>query len=342
MPGGLSIQDITQMLFPPYSRWLQEFSSPSGDHCKAAESFLTKVLPFLAKVIIQDGIYWIHKHPQNSASQILLRLNIGGIWYSNWARSCRQIIVQNVKQINKEGHDNENIASTIDKIQMQLSDSNNLLRRIYSSVIVPAAENTHSNITNAQTDTVPPTPLTDQQTTTSPHPPDTRTQPVIDSFNVDSNIHSYRQGSTISNNPHHNPTSTGTEEELRELQTISAVSLQDALRHSEEPLQIQVLTPNRYGSVQNLLHLRLNHRHHHIGESSAFSRGDSRGMRWSQLKYIYNRLECVKKERTVDDIMGAQILDQERGEKSMNEYVKWLRERNEHRHSRRKRPRVTS
>lgn len=106
------------------------------------------------------------------------------------------------------------------------------------------------------------------------------------------------------------------------------VPLHDALRNAEEPLEVQVLTPNKYGSVQNLVHMYSIHRHGQIKESNAFKRGDHRGMRWSQIKYIYNHLECVKKERSVDDVTGAKILDDERGSRSMNEYVKWLRGKN--------------
>jgi hypothetical protein len=58
MPVGASIQDITRILFPPYSQWMQDFASlSSGDHCNAAGYFLTKVQPFLTKVISQDSIY---------------------------------------------------------------------------------------------------------------------------------------------------------------------------------------------------------------------------------------------------------------------------------------------
>jgi hypothetical protein len=50
---------------------------------------------------------------------------------------------------------------------------------------------------------------------------------------------------------------------------------------------------------------------------------------WSQIKYIYHHLERVKKDRSVNDVTGAQIWDEEIGSRSMNEYVKWLRGKNE-------------
>lgn len=121
---------------------MQEFSSPSGDHCKAAESFLLKVLPFLAKVIIQDGIYWIHHHPQNSASQILLGTKIGTVWYTNWARTSRQIVTHNVQQIKREKREQDQIAATVIRMQSQLDESNNLLRQI-ASTLIPAPETSH-------------------------------------------------------------------------------------------------------------------------------------------------------------------------------------------------------
>jgi hypothetical protein len=59
-------------VFPQYDRWLEEFSSEQGDKSKiAANNFLYKMIPFLARVVIQDAPYWLKYHPQHDWSVFL-------------------------------------------------------------------------------------------------------------------------------------------------------------------------------------------------------------------------------------------------------------------------------
>ena len=51
-----------------------EQQAPTGDKPKAAANFLLVTLPILAKVLIQDGIYWIKKYPTHTVSQHLLHI----------------------------------------------------------------------------------------------------------------------------------------------------------------------------------------------------------------------------------------------------------------------------
>ena len=74
------------ILFPMYQTWLSQFRSRNGD--EGAEEFLLDVIPFISRVIIQDGIYWIERYPQNPAS--LLLLHVLGPEYKAWAARARE------------------------------------------------------------------------------------------------------------------------------------------------------------------------------------------------------------------------------------------------------------
>ena len=59
LPEWIRSEDLTGLIFPDYDRWMCEQNSPFGDSSEAARNFLFYLLPFLARVIFQDGIYWI-------------------------------------------------------------------------------------------------------------------------------------------------------------------------------------------------------------------------------------------------------------------------------------------
>ena len=56
---------------PHYEEWLAQYYFPQGDHSDTAKDFLLAMLPFLALGALQDGIYWICDHPNNSTSIML-------------------------------------------------------------------------------------------------------------------------------------------------------------------------------------------------------------------------------------------------------------------------------
>ncbi len=68
----------TRPFFPGSSQhdlpiWLEEFQR-SPVHDMASENFLTVLLPLLAQVITQDGIYWISHFPDHHISRLLLQV----------------------------------------------------------------------------------------------------------------------------------------------------------------------------------------------------------------------------------------------------------------------------
>ena len=80
-------KEPADLIFPRRNLWLQEKLSVGGDDSKAASNFLHETLPFLAKVVIQDGIYWIHDFPNHTASRHLLHVMPAD--YPQFARNAR-------------------------------------------------------------------------------------------------------------------------------------------------------------------------------------------------------------------------------------------------------------
>ena len=85
-----SESDLCAYIFPKLHVWLIQYKAPNGDHSLAAENFLTKLLPYLAKVVVQDGIYWIKHYLKYEASKLLL--NVMPPEYERWAANARKEI----------------------------------------------------------------------------------------------------------------------------------------------------------------------------------------------------------------------------------------------------------
>ena len=64
---------ITISVFPEIRRWRNEIKSINGDSGRAAHNFIHKLLPYLAKVVVQDGVFWIEKLPNHQISLQLCR-----------------------------------------------------------------------------------------------------------------------------------------------------------------------------------------------------------------------------------------------------------------------------
>jgi len=93
LPGNMSVDEVTNLLFPGRLKWIEEFNSVGGDKSKGAEHFLFEVLLFLSEVICQDGIFWVRYFPNNQATRKLLaRLEnkTGTQHYIDWAKNKRK------------------------------------------------------------------------------------------------------------------------------------------------------------------------------------------------------------------------------------------------------------
>ncbi len=82
------------LVFPHIHVWRAQMESPMGDKCEAARNFLDKMLPWLAEVVIQDGVYWIDRYPEHFIS-VLLRQAMPAN-YEAWAKEQRNRIDQEV------------------------------------------------------------------------------------------------------------------------------------------------------------------------------------------------------------------------------------------------------
>jgi hypothetical protein len=65
-------KDITKLVFPDIDVYKQQISDLQHDPGIAAQYFVDKLLPFLARVVLQDGIYWVSEFTNHSVSQLLL------------------------------------------------------------------------------------------------------------------------------------------------------------------------------------------------------------------------------------------------------------------------------
>lgn len=85
---------------------LADEKSRCGDNRACARSFLYEVLPLLALVIFQDGIYWIKDFPNSPPSRLLLSTMFPR--YANWASDARRQIVEQVKSVGQVQIENLN------------------------------------------------------------------------------------------------------------------------------------------------------------------------------------------------------------------------------------------
>jgi hypothetical protein len=91
LPAGLTDEALVSLFWPRIHHWREsQADTLLGDNpdpkC-AAHNFLWEVLPFLARVIFQDGIFWIQEFPNHEASRLLL--HVLPDWYPSWAEEAR-------------------------------------------------------------------------------------------------------------------------------------------------------------------------------------------------------------------------------------------------------------
>jgi hypothetical protein len=63
---------LTRILFPNYDGWIEQRDDDvTGDNSSCAQNFLDEVVPFFAKVIVQDACFWIVDYPHHHVTQLL-------------------------------------------------------------------------------------------------------------------------------------------------------------------------------------------------------------------------------------------------------------------------------
>jgi len=103
IPGSDSDDEkLATFVFPWRKEWILQHQDPLiGDSSDAASNFLFQLLPFLARVVVQDGIYWIHDFPNHYVSVLLQ--NMMPPWYPTWAQQAHQEVQQQLTGNNATG-----------------------------------------------------------------------------------------------------------------------------------------------------------------------------------------------------------------------------------------------
>lgn len=80
--------DLVKVLFPKIEVWRAQTLSTNGDKSECANNFLNFLLPSISKVLLQDGVFFIHDFPNHIISQYLRSLQLP-INYEVWAKTQR-------------------------------------------------------------------------------------------------------------------------------------------------------------------------------------------------------------------------------------------------------------
>jgi hypothetical protein len=95
---NISDTELARMIFKHYPRWVREHES--GLKWKCGTNFLHKLLPFLAHVLVQDGVYWVEMDPRHEVSRLLI--SVFGERYIEWADKQRKRVREMEENVKKE------------------------------------------------------------------------------------------------------------------------------------------------------------------------------------------------------------------------------------------------
>lgn len=355
-PGDMNVEQICHLLFPDYERWNNEQRSDGGDKSKGAIHFLMEVIPFLSEVIVQDGIYWVKKFPNNPATRELISRmeNRTGLQnYLDWAKNKRIEVENILKQRQKHVHDRESYnletdAATIistrqheldrekEKIEKQKRElieqekkievqkevqkyHEELLRQQYASFLQPPFNNLNAQHTGAGASCR--LPLLQQ------HPPLltnlTRAATVI------------RPSSTCATsvNQETEPNDDVGSNHNAQNEPVSFQSIRLLRTSANDALKPTILSLNSYSSLENLVKKRTLHLHDIILRGKKMKRDDWANAQtdpnnWSRLKILYQRVNDHQDSTGLSMEQSAVWLDvNERRARhlNMNQYLHFLK-----------------
>jgi hypothetical protein len=102
-------EDVLRWVFPHLQEWRGQYESRNGDKSEACRNFLYHILPFVAQVVVQDGIYFVHHFPHHQISTMLREAMPNN--YELWARDSRQMIKEEIANANEMLSSNLNDAA---------------------------------------------------------------------------------------------------------------------------------------------------------------------------------------------------------------------------------------
>lgn len=313
-PRNFSV--LQNFLFPQLERWKEELNSSAADKRfgLAGKHFLFELIPWVTKILIQDGVMWIQKFPTNSALQLLKNrlsspegMQLLGVNYSVWANQKRVEIQESVRHRKTMEMATWNDAAAVMESMENVKDSLEKLQESVTQIQHSQAEwREHYRALN-------------HTTTTTLHHTTYNNTPIAPRPTGDERIIVQPTGTPPTNHvPIPNPPPT--------------FAIQDRLNPSDYPDLPTIWNVSRYTSLKQLVQLKVPHKHDSVTSSllSVTKNGplSKRKDHWVKIKRIYKRIEDRVKEggeNVNDDISAADDLDKhERKEMNLNAYAVWL------------------
>jgi hypothetical protein len=126
------MQDIVRLVFPMYDDLLDQLESSRADPGESAFHFVEEVMPFLANVLVQDGIFFTHQFPNHPISRLLLhRLPPG---YPRIAQHFRELVYDAIDSKaaadRSDSHHKQQVTATLNLIAEQIENMNTKINRL--------------------------------------------------------------------------------------------------------------------------------------------------------------------------------------------------------------------
>ena len=138
----LSAEELANMIFPQRPIWINQFRD-SAKYDQASENFLLVLLPHVAKVITQDGIFWVTYFPQHHVSQLLLK--VFGNSYVTWAANKREWVKQSEEDLRSNQVEalNAGTQAALAGVHNQAADQGSTMARIETKVDISITTQHH-------------------------------------------------------------------------------------------------------------------------------------------------------------------------------------------------------
>ena len=122
---------ITQ-IFPYLNLWRQHVNETWGyDKGMSAKNFVNTLLPFLAEIVVQDGIYFTTMYPQHPYSKMLLQ-KLQPLGYEQWSTDMRASIENREVTIQENENEDRRYEAMLRTTEHTVRKVSNLEQRIDS------------------------------------------------------------------------------------------------------------------------------------------------------------------------------------------------------------------
>lgn len=119
-------------IFPYLNTWKQHVNETWGyDKGMSAKSFVNTLLPFLAEIVIQDGIYFISMYPEHPYSKMLLQ-KLQHFGYEQWAADMRAAVESREVTVQENANEDRRYEAMLRTTEHTVRKVSNLEQRIDS------------------------------------------------------------------------------------------------------------------------------------------------------------------------------------------------------------------